>query len=212
MFSTYLERWRLDPDGASMETPHSWLLPVRQLDSPAMLKVRKPASDETATSLMLAYYAGDGAVRLLACSGDAVLMERVCGTRSLVVMATDGADDAAAGILADVVARLHQQREVEVPQGLLPLQGYFQSLFQRRNETPVLAAAADVADALLDHPRDEGVLHGDLHHDNVVFDAVRGWLAIDPKGLWGECAYDVANLLRNPQYHAAVVHDSDRMR
>ena len=39
----------------------------------------------------------------------------------------------------------------------------------------------------------------------------RGWLAIDPKALLGEQAYDVANLLRNPQPHGDLVHDQDRM-
>ena len=42
------------------------------------------------------------------------------------------------------------------------------------------------------------LLHGDLHHDNVVLDAARGWLAIDPKGVIGEPAYEVGAALRNP--------------
>jgi streptomycin 6-kinase len=40
-------------------------------------------------------------------------------------------------------------------------------------------------------------LHGDLHHENVFF-GVRGWLALDPKGLVGDPAFDVANLFYNP--------------
>lgn len=42
------------------------------------------------------------------------------------------------------------------------------------------------------------VLHGDLHHYNILFDQRRGWLAIDPKGILGEPAYEVGALLRNP--------------
>lgn len=41
------------------------------------------------------------------------------------------------------------------------------------------------------------VLHGDLHHDNVLRSG-RGWLAIDPHGVLGEPAYEVGALLRNP--------------
>jgi len=42
------------------------------------------------------------------------------------------------------------------------------------------------------------LLHGDLHQENIL-SAVRGpWLAIDPKGVVGEAAYDTAALLHNP--------------
>jgi streptomycin 6-kinase len=41
------------------------------------------------------------------------------------------------------------------------------------------------------------VLHGDLHHFNVLRSG-EGWLAIDPKGVVGERAYEPGALLRNP--------------
>jgi streptomycin 6-kinase len=42
------------------------------------------------------------------------------------------------------------------------------------------------------------VLHGDLHHYNVLAARREPWLAIDPKGVVGEPAYDTAALLHNP--------------
>ena len=42
------------------------------------------------------------------------------------------------------------------------------------------------------------LLHGDLHHANVLRSETRGWLAIDPKGVVGERAYDVVQFLFNP--------------
>lgn len=42
------------------------------------------------------------------------------------------------------------------------------------------------------------VLHGDMHHGNVLNFGARGWLAIDPKGLIGERYFDHANLFCNP--------------
>jgi streptomycin 6-kinase len=42
------------------------------------------------------------------------------------------------------------------------------------------------------------VLHGDIHHDNILDFGARGWLAIDPKRVIGERGYDYANLLCNP--------------
>lgn len=42
------------------------------------------------------------------------------------------------------------------------------------------------------------VLHGDLHHDNILRCERQQWLAIDPKGVIGEPAYEVGAFLRNP--------------
>jgi len=48
------------------------------------------------------------------------------------------------------------------------------------------------------------VLHGDLHHANILDGGELGWLAIDPKGLFGERAYDYANILCNPDGPTAI--------
>jgi streptomycin 6-kinase len=45
------------------------------------------------------------------------------------------------------------------------------------------------------------LLHGDLHHENILAATREPWLAIDPKGLVGEPAYEVGALLRNPYPH-----------
>lgn len=59
--------------------------------------------------------------------------------------------------------------------------------------------------ALLGDPREVTVLHGDVHHGNVVDGGDRGWIAIDPKGLWGERTFDFVNILRNPDAGTALV-------
>jgi streptomycin 6-kinase len=48
------------------------------------------------------------------------------------------------------------------------------------------------------------LLHGDLHHDNILAAERQPWLALDPKGLVGEPAYEVGTLLYNiaPQFLA----------
>ncbi|MDP9445081.1 MAG: aminoglycoside resistance protein, partial [Actinomycetota bacterium] len=42
------------------------------------------------------------------------------------------------------------------------------------------------------------VLHGDLHHDNVLRATREPWLAIDPHGWVGDPGYDVGAQLYNP--------------
>jgi streptomycin 6-kinase len=46
--------------------------------------------------------------------------------------------------------------------------------------------------------RNPALLHGDLHHYNVLSDRTRGWCAIDPKGVVGELEYEIGAALRNP--------------
>ncbi len=52
------------------------------------------------------------------------------------------------------------------------------------------------------------LLHGDLHHYNILEDAGRGWLAIDPKGVVGEPAFEAGALLRNPLGELRLFADS----
>jgi streptomycin 6-kinase len=54
------------------------------------------------------------------------------------------------------------------------------------------------------------VLHGDLQHYNLLAAERQPWLAIDPKGVVGEPAYEVGALLRNPSPHVYQWPDLER--
>ena len=54
------------------------------------------------------------------------------------------------------------------------------------------------------------LLHGDLHHWNILSAARQPWLALDPKGIVGEPAYEVGAWLRNPVDR--LLHWSDLKR
>jgi streptomycin 6-kinase len=42
------------------------------------------------------------------------------------------------------------------------------------------------------------LLHGDLHHWNILTSEREPWLALDPKGVVGEPGYEIGPLLLNP--------------
>jgi streptomycin 6-kinase len=42
------------------------------------------------------------------------------------------------------------------------------------------------------------LLHGDLHHHNILFDEQQGWVVIDPWGAMGEVEFEAGASLRNP--------------
>jgi streptomycin 6-kinase len=82
---------------------------------------------------------------------------------------------------------------------LIPLTRWFRDLDDAApSHGGLLPRCAATARALLAEPCDLVVLHGDLHHDNVLDFGTRGWLAIDPKRLTGERAFDYANIFTNP--------------
>lgn len=203
IFAEHLARWELVPDGGLIVTHSSRLLPVLYRGEPAMLKIALEKEERWGAALML-WWQGEGAMRVLAHSGDALLMERATGGASLADMARNGRDDEASRIICGVAARLHQPRERPLPE-LLPLPVWFRELQEggeRHGE--VMAQAAVIARMLLAGPRDQGVLHGDLHHGNILDSGGRGWLAIDPKRLFGERAFDFANIFCNPDRATAA--------
>ncbi|QAY74768.1 3'-kinase [Agromyces protaetiae] len=209
--SALLSKWSLRPDGEPLTTPSSRVIPVRTADGvPAMLKLSRIDEERRGGALLLALD-GRGAARVLRCEGDALLIERATGPQSLVGMVHDGddADELATRILCAAGDRIHESSDDLLnrtpPLDLVPLDDWFRLLFAHADDLePAHRRGADLALALLAHPRDRVVLHGDLHHGNVLDFGERGWLAIDPKGLVGESAFDRCNLLCNPSHSRAL--------
>lgn len=198
MFRPYLRRWNLTPDGAARPTPSSDLLPVRWRGRPAILKLARSEEERVGHTVMV-WLAGEGAAQVYAHDGVALLMERLEDDRSLAELAVSGPeqDDEATRLLSVAVAALHRPRGGAPPE-VPDLHRWFRSLWALEGTGGLYALAAQTARALLDDPRDVRLLHGDIHHGNVLHSRARGWLAIDPKGLRGERGYDYANVLCNP--------------
>jgi streptomycin 6-kinase len=200
----YLDQWRLTPDGMPLTTLTSILLPVRREGMPAMLKVATEAEERRGAESMI-WWDGDGAARVLAHADDALLMERATGEGSLVEMARNDRDDEASRIICAVANRLHAPRDCPHSPSLVPLTRWFAELEPAAaRHGGLLSLAAASARELRDDSRDVVVLHGDIHHGNILDFGPRGWLAIDPKHLVGERAFDFVNILRNPDDQVAL--------
>ncbi len=203
MFDACIARWQLIPDGTPVVTSTSRLLPVLYNGSPAMLKIALETEEIHGAALMR-WWDGQGAARVLAHEGEALLLERAQGTTSLAALARSGGDDEACRILCRTAARLHRPANCPLPP-LVPLTHWFKELAPAAARYGgIFSLCASTASALLARPQDAGVLHGDIHHGNVLHFGGRGWLAIDPKGLWGERGFDYANLFCNPDFEAAT--------
>jgi streptomycin 6-kinase len=196
----HIAKWRLTLDGAPFETHSSWLAPVTLGGEPALLKVFKPHSDETQSAAILRHW-GDRAARLFEGDETAIVIERIAPASSLSELVADD-DDRATHIWCDVVEALHVR---PAPAGWKDLVRCGRSLLEKPYpEHAVLTRdlfeqARREFRALCDsQAAARYLLHTDLHHANILKDAQRGWLVIDPKGYAGELAFEAASFLHNP--------------
>jgi len=202
MLESALRRWNLIPESPPVHTVSGCVVMVRRRGERLVLKLPR-AGDETSARRVLAHYDGAGAVRIVDYAGDgAVLLERAWPGEPLTARVLAGDDDGATAILCAVARRLH--RRAPSRQRFARIEDWGLG-FQRHRA----AGHGGIPAHLLDHgekvfvelAKSQGqrrLLHGDLHHDNILFDAARGWLAIDPKGVLGEPAYEFGAALRNP--------------
>ena len=199
----YLTRWALEPDGEVLVTDSSYLLPVLHEGAlPAMLKIAR-CEEEVRGNELMQWWCAQGAVPVLACQGVALLMERTPG-KSLAEMSRSGDDTQASRIICQVAANLHMVRH-KAPPKLIPLTCWFDELSAAAlNYGGVLRECLLSSIDLLQQPQDTVILHGDLHHGNVLDFGDRGWLAIDPKALLGERGFDFANIFCNPDFKTAT--------
>ncbi|KFG93274.1 3'-kinase [Burkholderia paludis] len=203
MFDRYIGPWGLVRDGDAILTASGGVLPVLRHARHAMLKVAICDEERRGNALMI-WWNGQGAAQVWRHDRDAILLERAQPAPSLAGYSASGRDDDAMRIACDVVARLHAHRAPGAP-ALVPLHDWFDALLSDASANDVLRRAATVARQLLAAPSvDEVVLHGDIHHGNILHFGDRGWLAIDPKGLRGDRAFDYANLFCNPAHDIAA--------
>jgi streptomycin 6-kinase len=170
-------------------------------DSRVVLKLCKQRGDEWHAGDVLRAFNGDGTVRIYAADRGAVLLERLDPGRELVEIVREGNDATATEILADVMRRMAQHEPPEKCPTVVDWgQGFDRYLKTGDSRVPrdLVGEARESFRNLANSQRGTILLHGDLHHYNVLFDSTRGWVAIDPKGVVGEREYEVGAILRNP--------------
>lgn len=205
----YLTAWNLSNPQPLAQTPTSHLYTVTHDHTTVVLKILTPyGTEERMGALALRHFNGQGAVRLFHSDDGAQLLEYIDG-EDLTGLVQNGRDETATAIIGDVINALHTN-DAAPPEGITTLRRWFRALFvqaeQDRNKglDTIFMRAAAIADTVLEQPRDPRVLHGDIHHQNIR-QSSRGWLAFDPKGLYGERTYDLANTLCNPPPGYGVV-------
>jgi len=203
-----LQRWGLTRDGAARHGECALVLPVRRDGEPAALKLTWPHHEARTEHLALRHWGGRGTVRLLAADPASwtLLLERLDATRDL---SGESVDDACATI-GDLLRQLDRPAITAVPR----LSAYAARLAVELQDAPaaiprrIAGQARSLArDLALDDGVDARLLHTDLHYANVLAGCRAPWLAIDPKPMAGEAAYEVAPALWNRWNEAVASGD-----
>lgn len=133
------------------------------------------------------------------------------GARTLTHVLDQDGDAAATAIAAELLRALHAPSDHRAA-GLQTMAERFAALETAAGREGALFVEAEAClQGLCAEAVPAQALHGDLHHDNILFGA-RGWLAIDPHGVLGDPAYDAANLLYKPLDRQDLRTDPARAR
>lgn len=203
----YARRWSLDVAPPFPDLSYAYVAPAARADgSAAVLKLAVPDAELTSQVAALRAYAGRGSVRLLRADAarGALLLERLRPGTPLTALAADDPLEA-----TRVAARVMRRLWRPPPTGAraFPTVAQWAAGLARLRRAhaggtgPLPADLVETAEAwfarLVPSMAAPVLLHGDLHPGNILRATREPWLAIDPKGVVGEPAYEVGALLRN---------------
>ena len=194
-------RWSLSTGPPLAQVNYSYTAPARgQHGAGLVLKLAVPDHSIGAEIDALRLFDGDGSARLIDSDEGlgAMLLERL-EPGGLLLEVDD--DREATSIAAGLIVRL--RRPVPPSHRFHDIWGWMQGLERLSSSFdggtgPFPASLVERAEAHMRNPSGERmILHGDLHHYNILSAGREPWLAIDPKGIVGEPEYEAAAFLRN---------------
>jgi streptomycin 6-kinase len=197
-------RWSLTVQPPFEPLSYNYVAPVIRTDGThAVLKLGVP-NDELLTEIKaLRLFDGRGIVRLWEADAErgVLLLERL---RPGLPLSSLSDDERATSAAAGVMRRLWRPAPPVHP---FPTVGDWASGLDKMRECfdgsgpfprRLVETAGGLFADLIGSMAEPMLLHGDLHHQNVLSAERQPWLALDPKGVVGEPAYEVGALLRNP--------------
>lgn len=149
---------------------------------------------------VLNFFKNHGAVDLIdSCDGALLLKKCSPGYSLMNFFPCD--EKKSVEIVTDVIKNLHLvSKEQKDFSDFVPLDDILKDLQQFSNiDEKYLDKARKFAEFLLKTSHEKVAMHGDLHHDNVIYDESENlWKVIDPFGVVGDPVYEFVSFMINP--------------
>ena len=204
LLERYAQRWDLTLEFPFENLSYNYVAPARCADgTSAVLKVGFPNDELRAEIAALRHFDGQGMVRLLKADEEncVFLMERIFPGKTL----WNAGDEESTMHILDVMPKLWKPYFGDYLFKRVDDWGLAFSRLRERYDggtgnldAHLVTKAENLFFELLSSSDESVLLHGDLHHDNVLSAERQSYLAIDPKGVLGEPCYEVGAFLRNP--------------
>ncbi|MBV7698076.1 aminoglycoside phosphotransferase family protein [Streptomyces sp. TRM70350] len=178
----------------------SLVLLVRRADgTPAVLKLAPPRARPESERAALAHWNGLGAVQLLepAAEDSALLLERLHPEMSVRSLPEAKALLEAAGTLRKLWVEPPEGHPFESVAGRTGRQAEAMRASAGADLAPLVDAALAAREELLAAPPERRLLHGTFRQSKVLAGDRMPWLAVGPDPVVGECAFDLARLVRD---------------
>ncbi|MGM9920370.1 MAG: aminoglycoside phosphotransferase family protein [Bhargavaea sp.] len=199
----YTRDWGLSVKGPAPNLSYNYVLFVTCADgTEAVMKISVPTEDSRNEILAVSEYGGGGCARLLrAVPEDGVqLIERLSpGTMLRAVRDEKEATESFCNVWTRIRRPLPYGAEIR-PVGRMWKEACAKYRAMHPDGGPIPESHVTLAEdcfSWFEHHGTTELLHGDLHHQNILLDEKRGWMAIDPHGYAGDPACDLAPYLYN---------------
>ena len=198
------EEWGLTVESAVTNLSYNYVIHViDQNGNPYILKIGLPGFDFNNEIRTLQFYNGEGCAKLVKADAEkgAMLLEWL---QPGTMLCTETDEEVVIQNFCNVWKQIRRP---------LPGAGDFPTVLNwatafanyqsnyAANDGPIQNEWVEMAAAYLHEIQQSSLeselLHGDLHHENILFSNERGWLAIDPKGVAGSPYFDVVSFMIN---------------
>jgi streptomycin 6-kinase len=206
--------WKLHIVKKIAETPTCEIFEVVKDSELLILKLYSDLGweDEKGSISVLSAWNGNGAVKIVDHVEKALLMEKL-EEPNLYSFSSLKQEDQASDIFCGIVEKIHRVDIALLPEPVKSVNEIIKPLLQfdvTDQLQPMFDKAKRIAEELIRPSGEMVILHGDLHHENVLKRSDGKYVCFDPKGYVGDPAYEIATILKNP-WHYPEISESEEM-
>jgi len=198
----YIQDWKLENCEKLASTFTSDVYSADSKYGKVVLKILNEVGvkDELPGTFFLENCSGRGTVNLFEYDDRALLIEFLSGD-NLYQFSKTGNEQQASKIFCEIIRKIHSVNDIKDRNRLVfytDLLKVFDRIETPQNLIVTFEKVRELAKKLVATQTQEVLLHGDLHHENVLSRSNGDFVCFDPKGMIGDPAYELGTTLKNP--------------